>query len=125
MPLKPGLSADISMIVSESDTAIAFRSGEVPVLATPRVIALMEEAAITAVHPQLDDGFSTVAVRVQVEHISPTAIGGSVKAEATLEKIEGRRLTFQVTARDERGLVAAGKVTRVLVDVARFLEKTN
>lgn len=113
------------MIVSESDTAIAFRSGEVPVLATPRVIALMEEAAITAVHPQLDDGFSTVAVRVQVEHISPTAIGGSVKAEATLEKIEGRRLTFQVTARDERGLVAAGKVTRVLVDVARFLEKTN
>lgn len=125
MPLKPGLSADISMIVSESDTAIAFRSGEVPVLATPRVIALMEEAAITAVHPQLDDGFSTVAVRVQVEHISPTAIGGSVKAEATLEKIEGRRLTFQVTARDERGLVAAGKVTRVLVDVARFLEKTT
>lgn len=125
MPLKPGLSADVTLIVSEADTALAFRSGEVPVLATPRVIALMEQAAVAAVHPQLDDGLSTVAVRVQVEHISPTAIGGSVKAEATLEKIEGRRLTFQVTARDDRGLVAAGKVTRVLVDVERFLEKTH
>jgi len=62
---------------------------------------------------------------VQLEHISPTPIGGVVRAEAHLEKVEGRRLLFHVSAKDERGLVAAGKVTRVVVDVERFMEKTR
>ena len=62
-------------------------------------------------------------MRVQLEHISPTPIGGVVRAEANLEKVEGRRLVFHVSARDERGLIAAGKVTRVVVDVERFLAK--
>ena len=113
------------MTVTDTDTAIAFRSGEVPVLATPRIVALVEEAAVTAVHPSLDPGCSTVGVRVQIEHISPTPVGGTVTAEANLEKVEGRRLIFHVAARDERGLVAAGKITRVLVDVERFLDKTR
>jgi fluoroacetyl-CoA thioesterase len=113
------------MTVTDADTAIAYRSGEVPVLATPRIIALVEEAAVAAVHPGLEPGASTVGVRVQIEHISPTPVGGTVTAEATLEKVEGRRLVFHVSARDERGLIAAGKVTRVLVDVERFLDKTR
>lgn len=125
MPLQTGLSATATLVVSDADTAIAIRSGDVPVLATPRVIALAEEAAMKAVHDRLDPGFSTVAVRVQIEHISPTAVGTEVRAEATLDKIEGRRLTFSVTARDERGLVAAGKVTRVVVDIEKFLAKTH
>ena len=110
--------------MTDADTAIAFRSGEVPVLATPRVVALVEEAAVQAVHEHIDGGCSTVGVRVQIEHISPTPVGGVVTAEANLEKVEGRRLIFHVSARDERGLVAAGKVTRVVVNVERFLEKT-
>lgn len=113
------------MVVTEDDTALALGTGEVPVLSTPRVVALLEEAAVNAVHPLLEPGVSTVAVRVQMEHVSPTAIGGSVKAEATLEKVEGRRLIFQASARDDRGLVAAGKVTRVVVNVEQFLEKTR
>lgn len=125
MPLQTGLSATVTMVVSDSDTALALRSGDVPVLATPRVIALVEEAAVKAAHDRLEPGFSTVAVRVQIEHISPTAVGGEVHAEATIDKIEGRRVTFTVTARDERGLVAAGKVTRVIVDVEKFLAKTT
>ena len=84
------------MTVTDADTAIAFRSGEVPVLATPRIVALVEEAAVTAVHPSLDPGCSTVGVRVQIEHISPTPVGGTVTAEANLEKVEGRRLIFHV-----------------------------
>ena len=68
------------MTVTDADTAIAFRSGEVPVLATPRIVALVEEAAVTAVHPSLDPGCSTVGVRVQIEHISPTPVGGTVTA---------------------------------------------
>lgn len=123
--MRPGLSATVQLTVTDADTAIAFGSGEVPVLATPRIVALVEEAAVAAVHPVLEPGSSTVSVRVQLEHISPTAIGGSVAAEATLEKVEGRRLIFHVAARDERGLIAAGKVTRVLVDVERFLGKTR
>lgn len=125
VPVRPGLSATVKLIVAENDTAIAFRSGDVPVLATPRIVALVEEAAVLAVHPELEPGSSTVGVRVQIEHISPTAVGGVVTAEANLEKIEGRRLIFHVAARDERGLIAAGKVTRVLVNIETFLEKTR
>ncbi|HLU41160.1 MAG TPA: hotdog domain-containing protein [Microthrixaceae bacterium] len=125
MPVRPGLSAMVELKVSQDDTAIAMRSGSVPVLATPRVVALVEEAAVLAVAGQLEEGHSTVGVRVQIEHISPTPVGGIVTAEANLEKVEGRRLVFHVSARDERGLVAAGKVTRVVVDVERFLDKVR
>ena len=124
MPVRPGLSATVELNVSQDDTAIAHRSGTVPVLATPRIVALVEEAAVLALEGELAEGYSTVGVRVQIEHISPTPVGGVVHAEANLEKVEGRRLIFHVSARDARGLVAAGKVTRVLVDVDRFLEKT-
>jgi fluoroacetyl-CoA thioesterase len=125
VPVRPGLSATIELKVSQDDTAIAMRSGSVPVLATPRIVALVEEAAVQAVEAELEPGFSTVGVRVQLEHISPTPVGGLVNAEANLERIEGRRLIFHVSARDERGLVAAGKVTRVVVDVESFLDKTR
>ncbi|MFI5044555.1 MAG: thioesterase family protein [Acidimicrobiales bacterium] len=125
MPIRPGLSACVDMTVSESDTAIAHRSGEVPVLATPRILALVEEASVRAVEGNLEDGSSTVGMRVQLEHISPTPIGAHVRAEANLEKVEGRRLVFHVSARDDRGLIAAGKVVRVIVDVERFLEKVR
>lgn len=125
VPVRPGASATTRLTVTDADTAIAFGSGEVPVLATPRIIALVEQAAVEAVHPSLEPGSSTVGVRVQLEHISPTPVGGSVTAEANLEKVEGRRLIFHVSARDERGLIAAGKVTRVLVDVERFLDKAR
>lgn len=125
VPVRPGASATAQLTVTEADTAIAFGSGEVPVLATPRIIALVEQAAVAAVHPSLEPGTSTVGVRVQIEHISPTPVGGSVTAEANLEKVEGRRLIFHVSARDERGLIAAGKITRVLVDVERFLAKAR
>lgn len=113
------------MIVSDDDTAIAMCAGEVPVLATPRIIALVEQATVAALEGELDNGCTSVCMRVQVEHISPTPVGGRVRAEVTLEKVEGRRLAFNVSARDDRGLIAAGRVTRVVVDRERFLEKVN
>jgi len=125
VPIRTGLSASVELTVTDADTAIAFRSGDVPVLATPRILALVEEAAVAALDGELDPGTSTVGMRVQLEHISPTAVGGRVTAEATLEKVEGRRLLFHVSAKDERGLVSAGKVTRVVVDVERFLDKAR
>ena len=123
--MKPGLSATVELSVDEDCTAIAFHSGEVPVLATPRLIALCEEATIRAMEDQLEPGETTVGMRVQFDHLAPTGIGGKVRAEATLEKVEGRRLTFTVSVSDSRGLVGAGKITRVIVNTDRFLDKMH
>jgi len=125
MPATTGLSSTVEMVVTDADTAIALGSGEVPVLGTPRIVALVEQAAVAALDGHLEAGQTTVGVRVQMEHISPTAVGAPVRAEATLEKVEGRKLLFHVAAKDDRGLVAAGKVTRVVVDRDRFLDRTR
>ncbi len=113
-----------SMIVGDCDTSVSMGSGDVAVLATPRVVALCEEATCAALGGHLEPGCTSVGMRVQIDHLHPTAVGHHVEAEAILDKIEGRRLTFTVSASDAKGLVAAGKVTRVLVDVAQFLDKT-
>ena len=123
MPLEPGSSASVDLDVGDDDTAIAMRSGSVPCLATPRVIALSEEACILVIEGRLADGATTVGQRVQVDHLAPTPMGQRVTAEATLEAVQGRRLTFTVSVNDDRGLVAVGRVTRVIVDTERFLDK--
>lgn len=123
MPPRPGLSAVVSLEVTAADTAIALRSGDVDVLGTPRVVALAEEAAVKAIAGALTAGSTTVGYRVQLDHLAPTIPGATVQAEATLEAIEGRRLTFRVAVTDQRGLVAAGRITRVTVERDRFMEK--
>jgi predicted thioesterase len=125
VPLAPGLHGSAKLIVADGDTAIAMRTGAVAVLATPRMIALCEEAAIVAIADDVPSGHTTVGMRVQVDHLAPTSVGSSVAAEATLERVEGRRLTFTVTVNDACGLVAAGKVTRVVVETERFLDKAR
>ena len=125
MNLAPGLTASVTLVVAEADTALALGSGDVPVLGTPRVIALAEQAAIEAIASDLPDGRTTVGYQVQLAHLTPTAVGGTVVAEATLEQVEGRRLTFRVSVNDARGLVAAGRITRVIVERARFLERAQ
>jgi fluoroacetyl-CoA thioesterase len=125
VPVEPGLTAGVDLTVAESDTAIAHHSGDVPVLATPRLVALCEEAAMAAVADRLKPDETTVGMRVQLDHLAPTAVGVRVRAEATLEKVEGRRLTFTVSASDPRGLVGAGRLTRVIVNTERFVEKSQ
>jgi fluoroacetyl-CoA thioesterase len=123
VPLEPGLEAIVELVVTEADTAPAVGSGDVEVLATPRVVALCEQATVVAVDGHLPPGHTTVGMRVQLDHLQPSAVGSVVTAEAWLEKVEGRRLTFAVSVNDARGLVAAGKVTRVIVDRERFLDR--
>jgi fluoroacetyl-CoA thioesterase len=123
VPLQPGLAAKVVIDVCDADTAVALHSGEVPVLGTPRLIAACEEATVQAVAGYVPDGHTTVGMRVQLDHLAPTPVGAAVTAEARLDKIEGRRLTFSVSASDDRGLIAAGKVTRVVVDVDKFMDK--
>lgn len=113
------------MEVTESDTALAFGSGGVEVLATPRLIALCERASFLAVEDLVPPGHTTVGSGVQFSHLNPTRVGAEVRAEATLEKVEGRRLSFTVSATDDHGLVGAGKVTRVVVETERFLSRAG
>ncbi len=123
--VETGLRGEAHLVVGEADTAIAHGSGCVPVLATPCIVALCEQAAIAATAERLPSGVTTVGMRVQIDHLRPTAVGQEVSAEAILKHIEGRRLTFTVSVDDERGLVAAGKVTRVIVDIERFMDKAT
>jgi fluoroacetyl-CoA thioesterase len=123
VPPEPGSSAEVELTVGDADTAVAMGSGEVPVLATPRVVALCEEASVAAVAAALRPDETTVGHSVQLDHVAPTRVGRRVRAEATLMKVEGRRLTFNVSVNDARGLVAVGKLTRVMVNTDRFMER--
>lgn len=111
------------MVVGDADTARALGSGSVEVLGTPRVIALCEEACCRAVAHDLAAGTTTVGMKMRIDHMQPSPVGASVVAEAVLQKVEGRRLTFTVSASDDRGLVAVGKVVRVVVDLGHFMAK--
>ncbi len=124
VPLESGLQGVATLVVAKEDLAIAFKSGDVPVLGTPRVVALVEEATVAAVAGELSPGSTTVGMRVHLDHVSPTAHGAEVLATAVLERVDGRRLTFAVELTEDGSVVAQGHVIRVLVDTERFLEKT-
>jgi predicted thioesterase len=117
------MRGDAKMIVTDADTAHALGSGTVDVLGSPRLIALCEEASVNALAEALEEGITSVGMRVQFDHMQPTPVGGEVRAEAVLKKIDGRRLKFEVSASDAGGLVAAGKITRVLVGIDDFMAK--
>jgi fluoroacetyl-CoA thioesterase len=123
MHVEVGVRATVTAIVTERDTAIALGSGDVAVLGTPRVVALCEEACVAALVGHLAPGQTSVGVKVQLDHLQPTAVGGAVSAEAVLERSEGRRLMFHVKVDDHRGMIATGLVTRVVVDAERFMHK--
>jgi fluoroacetyl-CoA thioesterase len=101
--------------------AVALGSGEVPVLATPRVLALAEQATVAAVAGALEAGATTVGTRVQLDHLAPSPVGVEVEVVAVLERVTGRRLEFAMRVSDGGRPVASGLITRVVVDTAAFL----
>ena len=125
MALTTGLSAQAELEVTEADTAVAVGSGDVPVLATPRLVALCERAAYDALRPHLGAGQTSVGFRVEITHLVPVVVGSRVVASASVERTEGKRIVFNVTVSDKCGLVAAGKMVRVLVDTTTFMEKAR
>jgi predicted thioesterase len=125
MPLDPGLHAAFSYVVTDADTALALGSGDVAVLGTPRVVALVERATCAAVAPHITDDLTTVGTRVALDHLAPTPVTGTVHVDAVLEAVDGRRLTFGVRVRDGVRDVARGTVVRTLVTRERFVETAN
>ncbi|BCL12736.1 thioesterase family protein [Micromonospora sagamiensis] len=121
----PGLKARVELTVTDADTAQAVGSGDVPVLGTPRVLALAEAATVAATARHLPPGSTTVGVRVELEHRAPTPVGRTVAAEARLDEVDGRRLLFTVTVTDGAETVAQGRVERVLLDRQRFVERAS
>ena len=125
MPPMPGSCGSATHTVTDADTAISLHSGEVAVLGTPRLVALMEEATVQALMGSLPSAETSVGMRIHIDHIAPTAPGADVTAEALLEGVEGRRLTFGVTATVDKTVVATANITRVVVETRRFLSRID
>ncbi|MBM0230148.1 MULTISPECIES: thioesterase family protein [Micromonospora] len=121
----PGLTARVELTVTDADTAQAVGSGDVPVLSTPRVLALAEAATVAATATRMPAGQTTVGLRVELDHRAPTPVGRTVVAQARLTSVDGRRLLFEVTVADGGETVAEGRVERVLVDRQRFVERAS
>lgn len=122
--MQAGLAAEITLTVTEADTAIALGSGDVPVLATPRIVALCEEATVAAIAGQLADGSTSVGTRVECDHMKPSLVGETVAARATLVDVDARRLQFTVTVADaNKDAIAVARVSRVVVERDRFLDQ--
>jgi fluoroacetyl-CoA thioesterase len=123
--LAAGLRGGAGMTVHPADTAQALGSGDVPVLGTPRLVALIEAAAVDAVRAHLDADATSVGTAVDLQHLAPSPVGAAVHAEAVLVRVDDRMLHFEVRAWDDRGDVARGVHTRAVVDRARFLRRSG
>ncbi|WP_415644450.1 thioesterase family protein [Stackebrandtia soli] len=116
----------VTSTVTEADTAQTLGSGDVPVLGTPRVIALAEAACMSALTRRMPTNLTTVGSRVELTHLVPAVCGDLVTAQATLASREGRRLTFDIVVTGADGTVLAqGQFVRILLDRAAFLSGTK
>ena len=121
--LKEGLVFTSKVIVTLDNCASAVGSGGLNVFATPSMVALMENAAMNAVAPFLPQGATTVGSEINTTHIKPSALGAEISATATLTSVEGRKLLFDVEARDAAGVIGRGTHVRFIVDIERFMAK--
>ena len=123
--LKSGLQHTREMVVSYDDTAARYGSGDMEVLATPALVAFMENTALNLVAPYLLESESTVGTEISVKHIKATLSGKKVTCKAVLEGIDGNRLNFKVEAFEDKEMIGVGKHTRYIIDVDRFMRKLD
>lgn len=123
MPIEIGLKGTAERMVTPEMTAAAAGSGAQEVLATPVMIGMMENAALTSLQPYLEPGQSSVGTRICVSHVSATPVGMRVRAESEVVEVDRRRVVFNVRALDEAGLVGEGTHERFIIDAERFMAK--
>ena len=115
-----------SLLIGEENLACSMGSGSLRVLATPAVVALMENAAASLAQEVLgDEALTTVGTMISIEHTSPTPLGAEVTATATLLEQDGRTFRFEVRASDKKGEIARGTHTRVSVKAEKFQQKAD
>ena len=123
--LETGLKGRQEITVTAQDTAKVYKSGTLEVLATPRMAALMEETAWKSVAEHLDAGMGTVGIRLELDHLAPTPVCMNVYCESVLENVEGRKLTFSIVARDEKGDIGKAVHERFIVEEEQFQQKAE
>jgi fluoroacetyl-CoA thioesterase len=130
MALAPGLRSFVGITVADTDTATAMGSGDVPVLGTPRLLALAEAATVAAIRPRLEPGQTSVGTSAVMEHKRPSPVGAEVVVEAELTEVDDRRLVFSVRARqisshDHVVVLGAGTLERIVVDRDGFVSRAQ
>ena len=121
--LKIGLKHTSEITVTDSLTAISMGSGDMPVLATPAMLALMENAAMLAIAGALPEGYTSVGGHIESSHLRPSKIGDKIAAIAEVTKVEGKKIEFKVTACSGESLLGEGTHIRFVVDKKRFMSK--
>jgi predicted thioesterase len=124
MEITVGMKAEVSTLVEREDTAAEVGSGSLLVYATPCMVALMEGAACEAIAPAIPEDKTTVGIELNIQHTSATPVGLEVRAEAEVTAVEGKIITFSLTAYDEAGKIGEGTHKRCIVSSQRFLDKT-
>ena len=125
MELKAGIKNSRELIVTEDQTAASAGSGGQPVFSTPHMVALMETTAWASVEPCMEEGKSTVGTHLDIAHLSASPVGAHVKSESELIEIDGRRLVFKVSASDDAGLIGEGTHERFIIDIEKFMARTE
>jgi fluoroacetyl-CoA thioesterase len=123
--VRPGLTGIAALVVGPEHTAPRVGSGRIAVLATPVMINVIEAAALAAVEHLLPAGHQSLGIHLDISHVAATPVGLTVTATAEVTAVEGRTITFKVSARDEREEIGGGTHKRVVVNVARFDERVQ
>ena len=121
--LQEGLRHTSQLTVDETVTAIAMGSGDMPVLATPVMMALMENAAMLAVADHLPEGSTTVGGHISSSHLKPSKLGDTITATATVTRIDGKKIEFKVEAHCGDTLLGEGTHLRFIVDKEKFMSR--
>ena len=121
--IQEGLTHTSQLTVTKAVTATSMGSGDLPVLATPAMMALMENAAMLAVAPHLPEGSTTVGGHISASHIKPTPVGETVTATATVTKVDGKKIDFEVKAHWGDVLLGEGSHLRFIVDREKFMSR--
>ena len=124
MAVEKGLEAEIKRVVGASMSAEAYGNAGFPVLGTPALIGLCEEAGIKAIASSIGPNEGSVGTKINVAHLAATPLGEEVRVRARLVEVDGRRLVFELDASDAVRPIAKGEMERFLVDIPRFLAKT-
>ena len=121
--IRPGLSAEVEIVVAETDTAAKLGSGSIAVYATPALVALMENAAVKALEDHMPEGQTTVGGQIDVRHLAATPVGMKVCVRAELLEMSERKITFRVQAWDEVELIGEASHVRFMIEESKFMER--
>ncbi|MDD4335645.1 MAG: thioesterase family protein [Desulfotomaculaceae bacterium] len=123
--IAPGITGEVRIKVDQKETAVVYESGSVRVLATPALIRFMEKAALSSVAPYLDEGLTTVGTSIDVKHLAATPVGMDVVITSRLAEVTGKRLLFEMEARDQVDLIGTGTHERFIVKTDNFVSRAE